>query len=108
MTTEELLGLIRERAKERILYLPHAIVQMSRKDRMISTKDVRSAIFSGEVIEDYPDDVRGHSCLMLGRTEDNRAIHVVCAPEDSYLAVITAYVPTETQWESGFRKRKKD
>jgi hypothetical protein len=67
MEADQFLGLLRDRAKERILYLPHAIERMSRTDRVISTQDVRSVIFAGEVIEDYPNDARGHSCLMLGR-----------------------------------------
>ncbi len=32
---------IKESARKRILYLPHAIRQMSRPDRMISTEMVR-------------------------------------------------------------------
>jgi hypothetical protein len=99
------LDLLRDKARERILYLPHAIEQMSRRDRMITTQDVRLVIFEGELIEDYPNDARGHSCLMLGSSEDGRAVHVVCAPKDDYLAVITAYVPTERNWEPGFRRR---
>ena len=106
MEADGFLDLLRDRAKERILYLPHAIEQMSRPDRMISPQDVRSVIFAGEVIEDYPDDARGHSCLLLGRCENGRALHVVCAPKDEYLAVITAYIPSESHWDPGFRKRK--
>ena len=48
----EFQELLRSKAKERILYLPHAVRQMSRPDRMISTKEVRKAIFEGEIIED--------------------------------------------------------
>lgn len=106
MRADEFLGTLRDRAQDRILYLPHAIERMSRADRMISTQDVRSVIFTGEVIEDYPDDARGHSCLMLGRCENGRALHVVCAPKDEYLAVITAYIPSESHWDPEFRKRK--
>jgi len=74
---------------------------------MISTSDVRKVIEEGEIIEDYPEDVRGHSCLILGRGNDRRAIHIVCAPKDEYLAVITAYVPDENQWSKDFRVRVK-
>ena len=44
---------------------------------MISPSEVRSVIEKGIVIEDYPDDRRGHSCLILGRGSEGRAIHVV-------------------------------
>ena len=74
---------------------------------MISTLEVRKVIFEGEIIEDYPDDARGHSCLMLGYGDENRALHVVCAPKDEYLAIITTYVPDEEQWDEGFKNRRK-
>ena len=49
---------------------------------------------TGDLIEDYPDDPRGHSCLLLGRGKNGRPIHVVCAPTKNYVAVITSYVPS--------------
>ncbi|GMQ74993.1 MAG: hypothetical protein BMS9Abin01_0236 [Gammaproteobacteria bacterium] len=63
-------------------------------------------IYIGEIIEDYPEDSRGHSCLMLGEGEGARPIHVVCSPKEEYLAIITAYVPSEEEWELDFRLRK--
>jgi hypothetical protein len=57
---------------------------------MISAGEVEVVVSCGELLEDYPDDARGHSCLMLGLGDEGRAIHVVCAPKDDYLAVITA------------------
>lgn len=99
--------LIRVRASQRILFSAHAVRQMSRPDRMISTADVRRAIEAGEIIEDYPEDTRGRSCLLLGRGIDGRPMHIVCAPKDEYLAVITAYIPDEAQWSNDFRTRSK-
>ena len=64
-------------------------------------------IEEGEIIEDYPEDTRGHSCLILGRGRDGRPIHIVCTPKDEYLAVITAYIPDEAQWSKDFRTRIK-
>lgn len=99
--------LIRDRASQRLLFLPHAVRQMSQPDRMISTVDVRKVIEDGEVIEDYPEDVRGHSCLLLGWGSVKRPVHIVCAPKDDYLAVITAYMPDENQWSKDFKTRVK-
>jgi hypothetical protein len=73
---------------------------------MIETREVLDTILKGEVIEDYPDDPRGHSCLILGTGIGERPIHVVCAPKDEYLAVITAYLPTDAEWESDHKTRK--
>jgi hypothetical protein len=72
---------------------------------MITTTEIEVVIKTGEVIEDYPEDARGHSCLMLGVGQEDRAIHVVCAPKDAYLAIITAYLPNPDQWMPDFRRR---
>ncbi|MFQ5739491.1 MAG: DUF4258 domain-containing protein [Acidobacteriota bacterium] len=101
-----MLERIRAAARQRILYLPHAIRQMSRPERLITPAEVRDVTEIGEIIEDYPEDPRGHSCLMLGGGEGGRPIHVVCSPKEEYLAIITAYVPSEEDWELDFRLRK--
>ncbi len=72
---------------------------------MFSTSDVRKVLEEGKIIEDYPEDTRGHSCLMLGRATDGRPIHIVCAPKDEYLAIITAYIPDDAQWAENYRTR---
>lgn len=100
-----ILERVQESASKRLLFLPHTIRQMARSDRMITTTEVDSVIQTGKVIEDYPEDARGHSCLILGFGRDNRAIHVVCAPKDEYLAIITAYIPNPNQWTPDFRGR---
>lgn len=108
--TDEGLGIrdrVRNAAAKRVLYLPHAIRQMARPDRVISVAEVRNAITSGEVIEDYPEDARGHSCLVLGAGQGGRPIHVVCSPKDDFLAVITAYVPSSREWREDFSIRIK-
>ncbi len=94
-------------AAQRILFLPHAVRQMSRFEPMISPQEVDEVILSGEVIEDYPEDIRGHSCLILGRGFEGRLVHVVCAPKDEYLAIITAYLPEPSLWSTDFRERLK-
>ena len=96
---------VRKAAALRILFLAHAARQMMRPERMITPRDVEEVVRTGEVIEDYADDVRGHSGLLLG-SAGGRAIHVVCAPKDGYLAIITAYVPDEHQWSVDLRTRK--
>jgi len=100
------IQLVRECAEKKLLFLPHAIQQMSRPDRMISPSDVHRVIHNGELIEDYPEDARGHSCLILGYGDGERAIHVICSPKEDYLAIITAYLPDREQWEDNLRKRK--
>ncbi|MGD8627375.1 MAG: DUF4258 domain-containing protein [Anaerolineae bacterium] len=103
---QDILQQVKEAAAKRILFLPHAVHQMNSPERMISTGEVRAVIFQGAIIEDYEEDVRGHSCLMLGWGHEGRPIHVVCAPKPHYLAIITTYLPNPEQWEADWRTRK--
>jgi hypothetical protein len=98
---------VRKSALKRIIYLPHAVRQMSRPDRMISAPDVRKAVEQGELVEDYPEDARGHSCLILGHGVDGTPLHVVCSPKTDYLAIITAYIPSSQEWEQDLIERKR-
>ena len=79
---------------------------MARPDRLITPIEIKAVIDGGEVIEDYPDDARGHSCLLLGWDGDHRPIHLVCSPKEDYLAIITAYIPASEDWGSEFRVRR--
>lgn len=101
------LDQVRAAASKRILFLPDAVNRMSPSDRMISPSEIRAAIATGQLIEDYPGDVRGHSCLLLGSGDSGRPIHVVCAPKPEYLAIITAYIPHPDQWSTDFKRRRK-
>jgi hypothetical protein len=102
-----MIAQVRAAAKKKILFLPHALRQMLRFSRMISVEEIRNVINSGSIIEDYPDDPRGISCLMLGFGAEGRPIHVVCAPREDYVAVITAYIPEAGEWADGFKRRIK-
>jgi len=68
---------VREAAEKRLLFLPHAIRQMSRPQRMISSDEVEVVVAQGELIEDYPSDptnsVRGEYITIDNRlgTEAN-------------------------------------
>ena len=101
-----ILRQIRDAAAKCILFLPHAISQMNAPERMIATWEVRAVVFEGTVVEDYPEDARSYSCLMLGYGDSGRPLHVVCAPKADYLAVITAYLPSPAQWAPDWRTRK--
>lgn len=106
MASPEFLRIIQDPARQRILFLPHAVRQMSRLERMITPQEVRAVIESGELIEDYPEDARGHSALLLGYAEGERPLHVVCTPKDEYLAIITSYLPRSEEWSDDFRERR--
>lgn len=67
--------------------------------RRISVSEVRDAIAVGEIIEDYPDDKYGPSCLLFGRTAAARPLHIQCSyPSRPLLKIITLYEPDENLW----------
>lgn len=74
--------------------------------RRISVREIEDAVLNveAEVIEDYPDDPRGASCLILGFASDTRPIHVQLTYPTS-VAVITAYEPDPEQW-TDFKTRR--
>jgi hypothetical protein len=92
---------------KRVLFSRHALNQMNLSERMILRREVYEAIESDEVVEDYVDDPRGHSCLLLGRSRDGRVLHLVCAPKRDYLAVVTVYAPSLLDWDRDFRTRRR-
>ncbi len=98
---------IRSVAEKKIIYTNHALDEMNAEDEMITAAEVRYVIFNGEIIEDYPEDKRGHSFLMFSKPNDKRPIHILCAPKEDYLAIITAYMPSLEKWESDFKTRRK-
>ncbi|MEG3978448.1 DUF4258 domain-containing protein [Microcoleus sp. herbarium8] len=56
--------------------------------RGISVQELREAIMAGEVIEDYPKDKYGPSCLIFGFTIANRPLHVQCSYPSRFLVKI--------------------
>ena len=67
--------------------------------REISVQEVRQAITVGEVIEDYPEDKYGPSCLILGFTTAGRPLHVQCSyPSRLLVKIITVYQPDPKLW----------
>ncbi|WP_207208028.1 DUF4258 domain-containing protein [Xylanivirga thermophila] len=49
-----------------------------------------NCLLNGEIIEYYEDDYSYPSCLVLGSTDDNKSIHILCALEGDSIWMITA------------------
>ena len=76
--------------------------------RLISLATIEEIVRNGQVIEEYPLDPRGPSCLILGITSTGRPIHVVGGNLDSdEILITTAYEPTPGEWEPDWKTRKK-
>lgn len=90
---------IKDKIRARLYELSrHALDQSIRRD--ISIAEFEDALLGpAEVIEDYPNDKYGPSCLILGITHAGRALHVVSSyPSRSLLKVITLYEPDPALW----------
>jgi len=68
--------------------------------RNISVAEIQEAIAGpSEVIEDYPDDKYGPSCLILGYTKAGRPLHVQCSyPSRLLIKIVTLYEPDPQLW----------
>ena len=67
--------------------------------RRVSRYEVEEAIGQGQIIEDYPSDKYGPSCLIFGLTSGGRPIHVQCThPAEYKIKIITVYEPDSKQW----------
>ena len=76
--------------------------------RHISVQEVREAIEESEIIEDYPNDKYGPSCLILGFTQSKRPLHIQCSyPSRPLVKIITLYEPDPLRWMD-FKTRRKE
>ena len=89
---------IREKmASDQFEFSQHAVDQSI--VRHISVQELREAIAVGEVIEDYPDDKYGPSCLVFGVTLVSRPLHIQCSyPSRPLVKIITLYEPDPQRW----------
>jgi len=73
-------------------------------ERGVSADDLISLITNGEIIEEYHDDYRCPTVLMLGQT---RGIphHIVVAICKDRLIIVTVYLPNEDEWINSKRRK---
>ena len=83
--------------------MQHAVKEGFRAD------DVVQVILNGKVIEEYPGRRR---CLFGGEAtveEIRVALHVVCehAEPEAVVDIVTSYIPSEREWATPSRRRRK-
>ena len=103
------VGTIRRLVAEgRYVFSKHA--EREREADRIPVRDMEEALANCEIIEDYPDDPRGPSCLLLGFS-GQRPLHAICTmkqdPEELFL--ITVYDPSKRpeHWMDQYRRRRR-
>jgi hypothetical protein len=82
----------------------HALQQITARD--IPVHYLRDALLSSKavIIEDYPEDPRGPSCLVYSEIS-NQALHIqVSHPPE--IVIISAYQPDPRIWKADLKTRK--
>jgi len=75
--------------------------------RHITRQEILEAIENGQIIENYPEDKFGPSCLVYGRTDLERPLHIQCSyPTRPKIKIITVYEPNPEEWID-YKKRRR-
>jgi hypothetical protein len=95
---EELIIQIRAKIEQdKFEFSKHALDQSIL--RGISLQEIREAIQQGFMVEDYPHDKYGPSCLVFGLTALSRPLHIQCSyPSRPLVKIITVYQPNPREW----------
>jgi hypothetical protein len=96
-------------ASDAVFYTRHAKFGMENEEfGRILDHEVCETVYSGEVIEEYPEDKPYPSVLIFGRTMADRPLHIVCAynKREDLAIIITVYHPNPELWTEYKRRRK--
>ena len=105
MPTELIEEICRKFSNDEFEFSKHAVDQSIL--RQIRVWEIKEAILNGQVIEVYPSDKYGPSCLVHGLTKMGRPIHIQCSyPARPIIKIITVYEPDPKKLDCSFTKRK--
>ncbi len=90
--------------QDKIKWSMHALKRL--RERHISIDDYLNCIYTGEIIEQYPNDYPKPSCLVFGYNISNLILHTVSGCDNVYVYAITAYYPNNNEWENDYKTRK--
>lgn len=76
------------------------------EERKIKVDDILNCIETGEIIKQYEDDKPLPSCLVLGRSRENKQLHIVVSMDEEFIYLITAYYPDLKRWETDYKTRR--
>ncbi|MBE9141078.1 DUF4258 domain-containing protein [Nodosilinea sp. LEGE 07088] len=103
--TASIEGIGQKFSEDQFEFSKHAVDQSIM--RQVLVQEVREAIAVGQVIEDYPDDKYGPSCLILGFTQTQQPLHIQCSyPSRPLIKIITLYESEADKWNSDFTIRR--
>lgn len=101
----EIKEIRRKIANDEFEFSKHAVDQSIL--RQIRVYEIKETIANGQLIEDYPTDKYGPSCLICGLTQTGRPIHIQCSyPSRALIKIITVYEPDAARWNNDFTIRR--
>jgi hypothetical protein len=81
----------------------HAQQEMVEEDIVLD--EVLQSIIAARIVEYYPEHQRGPCCLLFGKTEEGRPLHIVCTTAQPVLIIITVYEPKPPKWVTPTQRR---
>jgi hypothetical protein len=94
----DIVAIVKKIRNRQYEFSKHAVDQTILRN--ISVSEVEQAMSDNAVIiEDYPNDKYGPSCLILGYTKKGRPLHIQCSYSSRWLIkIITLYQPYPELW----------
>lgn len=97
MDTPAILDLFKRAVKEcQIKISLHAAEEALAEE--ITRREIEAALLNAQLLEDYPDWWLGPSCLICGRTDAGRDLHIVASYSGLPVTIITVYEPRPPKW----------
>ncbi len=94
---------IRQRTLANEFYLSQHGDQERQNDNL-TLSDVRDALISGIIVEEYEDSGRGTSCLVAGFSHLGIPIHAVCGKRGKWLVIVTVYIPKPPKFKNIYER----
>jgi hypothetical protein len=70
----------------------------------LTISDIEESLICGRILEDYPDDLRGNSCLVVGFSYTGIPIHIICGERNDKLVIITVYIPKPPKFKTPYER----
>jgi hypothetical protein len=98
-----MLGRLRAQAAAGLDVSQHAADEMDAEE--ITLDEVREALATAILLEDYPTHGHGPRCLLYGHTVAGKPLHLVCTTTRPRLLLMTVYEPQPPKWMNSTQRR---
>ena len=103
MDEEAILSLLKQAVQERQIKISlHAAEEALAEE--ITRTEIETVLLTAQLLEDYPDWWLGPSCLIYGRAEIGRHLHIVVSYSRLPVTIITVYEPRPPKWLTPTRR----